>query len=117
MTVPEKQTTKNNNYIKRVNRKYKHTKANLLQTNKKEAEWVARGWVGRPGGVCCQNLEEQVFFLQRRVWRAETIQRTTVRDKKKSQIVCDRERGNSNSKNKTINASVRVDGNTIAPVV
>ena len=91
----------------------------MLQTNKKEAEWVARGWVGRPGGVCCQNLEEQVFFLQRRVWRAETIARTTARDKKKekSQIVCDQERGNSDSKNKTINTSVRVDGNTIAPVM
>ena len=79
--------------------------------------WVG-GWVGgTAGGSLLSELGRTSFFLQRRVWRAETIQRTTVRDKKKSQIVCDRERGNSNSKNKTINASVKVDGNTIAPVV
>ena len=59
--------------------------------------------------------KKRFFGLPRRVWRADTIERSTVRDKQdKLKIVC---RVNSDSKNKTINASVSDDGDTIIPVV
>ena len=48
----------------------------------------------------------------------ETIERTTVRHKKKQRKISNcvrlRERGNSDSKKGTINVSARVDGNSVA---
>ena len=91
--------------IKRVNRKY--TKIKLLQTTKKEGEGCA--WLG----VCCQHSEDHKGGYGERIQKKEPL----VRDKQeKSKIVWDRDEGNSDSKNKIINVSVSVDGNTIAPV-